>query len=289
MKYKLKKHKFGFMQVSPIPSEEELSHYYENQYYQESTAVTYSHLYTKEELNVIKIDAYVSNSLFHAQKFDKKSLFDIACGEGFFMDVFYKLGWDVTGTDYSIAGVSQHNPHLIDKIIVDKLETVLESLISKKKIFTFINLGNILEHVTNPISLLKMCHLLLEKEGLLRVKVPNDFSDLQNILEKKKLTNSHWVCPPDHLSYFNFSNLKKTLIKNNFSILKEFGDFPIEFFLLNKHSNYVQNDVGKEAHNSRTTIINLIWESGIDAYMKWSEGLASAKISRSCIFFCKPI
>ena len=286
MKYKLKKHQFGFHYVDPIPSEEELSHYYAQQYYQESKASTYSQSYSKEELQGIKIDAYVSNYVVQDHVFNnKKLLLDIGCGEGFFMDIFHGFGWDVIGTDYSIAGATRHNPHLIEKILVGKLETVLENFINKKKYFNLINLGNILEHVTNPINLLETCHQLLEKDGVLRVKVPNDLSELQSVLEKKKLTNSDWFCPPDHLSYFNFKNIKETLMKSNFSILKVLGDFPIEFYLLNKHSNYVLNDIGKEAHKARTTITNLIWEKGIESYIKWSEGLASAEISRSCITF----
>ena len=48
-----------------------------------------------------------------------------------------ELGWHSNG----------NSRHLIDKIVVDKLESVLENLISKKKTFTFINLGNILAFV----------------------------------------------------------------------------------------------------------------------------------------------
>ena len=52
MKYKLKKHDFGFNQIYPIPNEEKLKKYYADQYYQNSTAKTYSKCYTKDELNV---------------------------------------------------------------------------------------------------------------------------------------------------------------------------------------------------------------------------------------------
>ena len=64
------------------------------------------------------------------------------------------------------------------------------------------------------------------------------------------------------------------------------GDFPIELFLTNEHSNYLKDrSKGKAAHVSRVVISKLIYQRGLDKYIKWSEGLAAAGIGRTCIAF----
>ena len=64
------------------------------------------------------------------------------------------------------------------------------------------------------------------------------------------------------------------------------SEFPIELFLTNDHSNYIiDRSKGKAAHESRVIISKLIYQGGLDKYIKWSEGLAAAGIGRTCIAF----
>jgi hypothetical protein len=67
------------------------------------------------------------------------------------------------------------------------------------------------------------------------------------------------------------------------------GDFLIELFLTNEHSNYLKDSSkGKAAHTSRVVISKLVYRRGLDKYIKWSEGLAVAAIGRTCIgYFAK--
>ena len=197
------------------------------------------------------------------------------------------LGWNVYGTDYSSHGIVKNNPAFKDKVIYGDLNAVLDDLIQKGTTFDFINLGNILEHVVSPIDLLNNCYKLLNQKGLLRIKVPNDFSSLQQLLTSKGKIEPYWVHPPDHLSYFNFENLPKVLSHCNFTIEKMIGDFPIELFLLHPASNYLDNKVGKEAHFSRTSFTLNLWQSGINEFINIFSAFADAKISRSCIAYAR--
>lgn len=53
----------------------------------------------------------MTNQLFAFQFSNaNKSLFDIDCGEGFFMQGLMDCGWTVYGVDYSVAGIEIHNP-----------------------------------------------------------------------------------------------------------------------------------------------------------------------------------
>ena len=189
MSYTIKKHDLGYYFIFPTPSEEELKEYYEKKYYQDLTVSSYQESYSKNELAVLKIDADLSDDIFSKLSENKtKVLLDIACGEGFFMKNMEELGWKVHGTDYSSHGIKSKNPSLLDKVIYGELNPVLEKLIQKNKTFDFINLGNILEHVISPFDLLNKCQNLLSQEGVLRVKVPNDFSHLQQYVTRNKST-----------------------------------------------------------------------------------------------------
>ena len=109
---------------------------------------------------------------------------------------------------------------------------VYELLISMKEKghkFDVIFLGNVLEHVLDPAALVDQLKNLLEKDGLLVITVPNDFSDLQRfLLDKSEVDEEYWITYPDHLNYFNLNNLSKLLSDRNLPVIDKFSDFPIE-------------------------------------------------------------
>lgn len=285
--YSLEKHSLGFLQVNPIPSIESLNEYYAQKYYQNPTVATYSLSYSEEELRLQKLACQITNHLFEIQ-FPKsqKSLYDIGCGEGFFMNGLMDLGWKVYGVDYSSAGIEKHNPEVVTNVNIGDAMVDIDQCIVNQRKFNLINLGNVLEHVVDPIILLEKIHQLLLPEGILRIVVPNDNSELQALLNLKGFASNEWVHPPDHLSYFNFDNLPNVLNATGFQVVKMLGDFPIELFLTNEDSNYLQiKSRGKSAHQSRVMISNLIADKGIERYIQWSEGLAAAGIGRTCIAF----
>lgn len=285
--YELIKHELGFLQVSPIPNVTELNAYYSQKYYQNPSVATYSLSYSDDELQLQSEVCKMTNQLFEVQFPNaNKSLYDIGCGEGFFMQGLMECGWTVHGVDYSIAGIEKHNPQVVPYVNIGDAISDIDACIQGQSRFNLINLGNVLEHVQDPITLLDKIHKLLLPEGLLRIVVPNDSSELQVLLQNQGYLNYEWVHPPDHLSYFNFNNLRLVLEATGYKVIKMLADFPIELFLTNEHSNYIiDRSKGKAAHESRVMISKLIYQRGLDNYIKWSEGLAAAGIGRTCIAF----
>ena len=285
----LKKNKYGFYEVNPKPSQKELEDYYSLKYYQNPTVPTYSKKYNNEELRLIEISSEVADwvATRYLRK-NKKKLFDIGCGEGFFMNYLHKMGWTVFGTDYSKAGIKRMNPHLIDNVTFGNAIKDIDLRIKNKNNYTLVNLGNILEHVIDPIEFLRKVKKLISKDGILRIVVPNDTSQFQDLLKKLGKNNDEWFCPPDHLSYFNFDTLVNFVKKEGFDVVETFGDFPIEIFLLNDFSNYHKNkETGRQAHLARVKTVNFIRDQGLDNYIEWSKTNSRIKLSRSCIIYCK--
>jgi SAM-dependent methyltransferase len=287
--YTLKKNSLGFYQVDPMPDEEELQAYYSEKYYQAPVVKTYALNYTEEERKLSQIAPEVADFIFNNESpLKERSLYDIGCGEGFFMDGLHKLGWEVAGTDYSEEGIKNQNPHLYPKVTYKPALDDIQERLSADQKFSLVNLGNILEHVIDPVGFLGEIKNLIHKDGLVRIVVPNDNSEFQELLTNLNFANREWFHPPDHLSYFNFESLKVVLDHTGFNTIRTLGDFPIEMFLLNESSNYYKHkSTGPNAHYSRVIISNYIRERGITAYVKWAETLADIRLSRSCIFYCK--
>jgi len=86
--------------------------------------------------------------------------------------------------------------------------------------------------------------------------VPNDESDFQLLLENKGcIDGNYFLSPPEHLNYFNRNTLKGTLEHLGFVLLDLFSEFPIEWFLANPNSNYVNKpNLGPGAHTARCLI-----------------------------------
>lgn len=287
MKYKKTKHRLGFYQVEPMPTEEELRKYYEEKYYQECTSSTYSEEYTREEKKFLENDALISELIY--KEYSKKStgtLLDVGCGEGFFMNYFSKKNWTVEGFDFSSFGIERNHPKLLKNFVKGEIYQIIEEKSQEKRTYDFINLSHVLEHVREPIVLLDSLKKLMNPKSIMRIRVPNDFSDFQALLFKKKFSKERWFAPLDHLSYFTFTSLKKVLENRGYSVIKMLAGFPIEIFIYNKYSNYALDRTrGKQAHIARTEISNFLASKSIEKYIRYMEAAAELGFGKSITAF----
>ena len=88
--------------------------------------------------------------------------------------------------------------------------------------------------------------------------------------------------------YFQFKSLKSFLEAQGLEIVSMQGGWPIEQFLLNKHSNYFHNkNVGKEAHFARCKVSNFLISQDLDAYISLRETYANLSFGRDIIMIVK--
>ncbi len=283
--------RYGFYTLKTIPSDQELQDYYTNKYFQENATV-YKKDYPEEEL------VYIQNKIEQKHRIiqsflpedTKKSLLDIGCGEGFALSFFNEKNWTVTGLDYSTAGVNRHNPLCRDFVIKGNIFTNIKTLIKKRKRFDLIWMDNVLEHVTDPLSLLKDSLALISGNGILVIEVPNDFSILQKQLKAMALIkNDFWVAPPDHISYFNKQGLINLCQGAAFKHLKTVADFPIDFNLFHPDANYnLDSSKGRGAHLQRIRLENLFHELSPEKANILYETMADMGIGRQITGFFTP-
>ena len=105
MDSRIKKHPWGYWEVTEKPTLDDLQRYYEDKYFQEGRG-SYELEYTDEELQYFraKIEqrlAVINHNKPHLSK--GGTMLDVGCGEGYALSLFRENGWSVKGFDFSAA------------------------------------------------------------------------------------------------------------------------------------------------------------------------------------------
>lgn len=135
---------------------------------------------------------------------------DIGCGLGYALETAIKLGWRSYGLEVSgkIAKITQKK--FGKKIFVG----LLEKCKIPHKFFNLISLFDVIEHFNNPLKCLTLINNLLVKDGYLMIVTP----DINSLTAK--LFKTYWPhFLSEHLTYFSYITLNKTLEKSGFETL----------------------------------------------------------------------
>ena len=287
---RLKKHKLGYYEVIDKPSKKELNDYYSKKYYQEETG-NYRKSYPAHEISHLR--DRVSHREFVINKIVKKEngkLLDVGCGQGIELQFFHEKGWEVEGIDFSLSGMEDINPNMLKYAEKGNIYTLLDRKIKNQNKYDVIWLKNVLEHVIDPIKLLKDLRKLINKKGCLVVTIPNDASDLQEHCYKNKLIKERfWITLPDHLSYFNYDSIKNLGQYTGYKCKEILGDFPVDLFLLHSGSNYVEDkSLGPQAHNAKIQMSLLLSKNNIKDNVNFYSALAKVGLGRDLAVFFSP-
>jgi 2-polyprenyl-3-methyl-5-hydroxy-6-metoxy-1,4-benzoquinol methylase len=285
------RHTLGYLEAADKPDPEALKEYYARQYFQQSKGNYRAHYSEKEKRFIeskIRQRAAVVNGLHPGKA--KGCMLDVGCGEGFALNYFRKDGWQVTGLDYSDAGMKTMNPECLDALQTGDLITLLKTQIDSGDRYELVWCTNVLEHVIDPPALLTSLRQLVSDDGILVVTVPNDFSQLQQYLINGEFVGEpYWIALPDHLAYFDRDSLESIAAATGWSTHVVLADFPIEWFLLNTSSNYFQDrSLGSLAHNARVELENLLDGQPLEKVNRFFAALADVGMGRNLTAFLSP-
>jgi 2-polyprenyl-3-methyl-5-hydroxy-6-metoxy-1,4-benzoquinol methylase len=286
---RLVKTKWGFYQYEPKPSEAELEKYYAKKYFQEGHG-GYDISYTKEELEWYKLKSWlIYREVEKLISLKKGSLIDIGCGEGWLLNEFYSHGWSVIGMDFGRYAIEKYHPHLLAFFQQGNIYKLMKQKIKEGKKFDVIFLGNVIEHVINPVGLLNDIRPIMHKHSVLIMVVPNDFSPLQkHLIDKKYITKKWWLAYPDHLSYFNKQSMSNLVQDLGFQIKMIVAENPIDLNILNDNSNYISDaSKGKNIHRFRVRTDNFLASVDREKTLCLYEILGSMGIGRGLIYYCQ--
>lgn len=143
-------------------------------------------------------------------------ILDIGCGDGIFLQNMRKRGWKIYGTE--LAGATFIRASSIEGIdLVQSGES--PNLPWPDASMDAITIWHALEHIANPVELIRECRRVLKNEGFLIVEVPN-VASLQ-----ARLFKSSWfhLDPPRHITQFSRRGLHALLERSGMPVVRTTG------------------------------------------------------------------
>lgn len=136
---------------------------------------------------------------------------DIGCSAGFILNEARSQGFETYGIDLSPLGVGYAKDIL--KLRVNEKD--LENSKFPEKFFDVITLYNLIEHIPNPLKLLKEIARVSKKGALIEIWTPNIGH------WRAKLSGERWEnIFPEHLYYFTVKTLQEMLEKSGLTLFK---------------------------------------------------------------------
>lgn len=198
------------MVTSPQPSIEKLPDYYKSEDYISHTN-TKRNLFEKIYHFVRKISIKKKLSLINSFANNTKTLLDIGCGTGDFLESAYQNNWTISGIE----------PNEKARIIANKktenaVFKIDELLKFKPQSFDVITLWHVLEHLPNLDEHISIFKSLLKTNGTLIIAVPNF-----NSYDAKHYKN-YWAAydVPRHLWHFSKTSISRLALKENMKVVK---------------------------------------------------------------------
>ncbi|MBW1789379.1 MAG: methyltransferase domain-containing protein [Deltaproteobacteria bacterium] len=99
-------------------------------------------------------------------------ILEVGCAGGYFGEVLKKRGFEVWGVEISHHQAAEATQR-IDYVYEGSIEAFLESDPAKEASFDFVLFGDVLEHLGNPVEVLRACADILAPEGVVLASIPN--------------------------------------------------------------------------------------------------------------------
>jgi len=148
-------------------------------------------------------------------------LLDIGCASGIFLLKALEAGWQVAGIEPSEVLYKEAVERIGSRGTI--LPLILEEADFGDLRFDAITLWDVLEHVVDPMNIMKRCHDLLKPGGCLFLNVP----DLDSF--EARFLGRRWpLLLPEHMNYFNRPSLKLCAEKSGLELVR-FGRRPAQF------------------------------------------------------------
>lgn len=174
--------------------------------------VDYSHYERDTEYS--SLDNYFKNifqkrfNIISRYKQKPGKILDIGASTGVLLRIFRDSGWETWGVEPSAAAKIAESKNI--KIV----QTNFEKAELPKEYFDVVVMNHTLEHVQNPLLVLKKINSVLKKGGLVYIDVPN-FGSLSSRLAGK---NWKYLHPYEHIHHFTSVSLTSSLKAAGFEV-----------------------------------------------------------------------
>lgn len=194
----------GLKKIYPQPSINKLDEIYNSAYYE------YQGAWKTDAVRLPKKRTF-RDRLDLIPRLENRRVLDCGCAAGYFLEVAGEYGFIPYGVEINQAAVSicrNNFPH--EQIYLGQLENAP----FPKEFFYAIFMNDFLEHIKDPVRILKMAYGLLEHGGYLIISTPAADS------LSCKIMKSHWPhYKMEHLFYFSKKSINLMFAKTDFELL----------------------------------------------------------------------
>ncbi len=196
--------KCGIICFDPLPSPAELNRFYSASYY---------------DFDMEREQGKGMAFAARLRRWEEKGEFlDVGCATGFFIDGIRKhSGWGVHGTDFGESAVNFAR----EKLGLDVRLGNLSDAGFPDGYFDYVHVNNVLEHVLDPVSLLKECRRVIKPDGTFFLSVPNGFNDSLDLIDFNNIEGKPARSKNGHIFFFPARTLLMLLDETGFVIRKK--------------------------------------------------------------------
>lgn len=196
----------GLVYVNPRPTQETLIELY-NDYHQRDgkDEYTWARLMQKNFSNV--------SALLSRRFPGKGKILDIGCGYGHFIKIMENYGWTASGIEPSSRTIRYAKSKGLNVF-----ETTIEDAVFPESSFEAVTAFYVLEHLFEPLSVLKKIHAMLKPRGVVVLRIPHT-TPIVKLLGLFNIKNNLYDLP-FHMYDFSPNTIRLLLGKAGFSSIR---------------------------------------------------------------------
>jgi SAM-dependent methyltransferase len=143
-----------------------------------------------------------------------RSVLDVGCGAGAFLDLARGKGLKTFGLELNRAAAARarEKGHLIFEQLLHELDA------ARTNKFDLITLFQVLEHVANPVTILREARTLLSSDGHIAVAVPS----AEGVYRMAPWDPHQW--PPHHISRWRLTDFERLALAADLQLVERGGD-----------------------------------------------------------------
>lgn len=150
------------------------------------------------------------------RRYEPGRFLDVGCGLGYFIDGIRRESpaWEVYGVELTSHAVEYARRELN----LDVRQGLLAEAGFPESHFDYVQIRNVLEHVTDPLALLRECRRVLKPSGTLHLFVPNGVVDSLNLVKYERETGEPGLSRSGHLFFFPRRSLMRAFEATGFRV-----------------------------------------------------------------------
>ncbi|MCI0707100.1 MAG: class I SAM-dependent methyltransferase [Ignavibacteriae bacterium] len=186
---------------------------YADEYFLHDGADCGAHSMTDYETAAQQGSVKFSEILGYIKQFKSSGdFFEVGAGMGYFLDYVRSEGYTVNGIEYSPLGVSKAR----EKFGLNLSRSSFEQFPESPKSHDIVFFGDVLEHLVQPLEMLRKAHCMLRHGGITVAEVPSMFNSIvgrgAEIIFGALGKSKRMPMPPYHVNEFTPATLQRIFL-----------------------------------------------------------------------------